>query len=174
MSMDAGLDTGPVYLTEETAIGDDDNAQTLHDRLAEIGARLIVSALDRLELGNWRAVPQPESGVIYAAKIAKSEAHIDWTRNASDIWRQIRAFNPSPGAFTRLRDTELKIWEARLAPLLCGASGQILRADSTGLLVACGTGGALWLDQVQKPGGKRLPTREFLRGFSVAPGEFLT
>lgn len=170
MSMDAGLDTGPVLQSEVTPIGDADNAQTLHDRLADMGARLLLDALDRLEQGSVKAIRQSDSDACYAAKISKTEARIDWTRGAKHAWRQIRAFNPSPGAATQLRETEIKIWQARLASTSAGKGGEVLQADSDGLLVACGTD-ALWLEQLQKPGGKRLPAREFLRGFPVAPGE---
>jgi len=171
MSMDAGLDTGPVIHSEETPIGDADNAQTLHDRLADIGARLILEVLDRYGQGPVKAVPQSDPDASYAAKISKAEARIDWNCGANHIWRQIRAFNPNPGAATHLRQTEIKIWQARLASSSGAKGGEILQVDSNGLLVACGTD-ALWLDQLQKPGGKRLQAGEFLRGFPVAPGEF--
>jgi methionyl-tRNA formyltransferase len=170
MNMDAGLDTGPVIHSEETPIGDADNAQTLHDRLADIGARLILEVLDRYEQGTVNAVPQSDRDATYAAKISKSEARIDWNCGADHIWRQIRAFNPNPGAAGHLRQTEVKIWQARVASSPGGKGGEILQADSNGLLVACGAD-ALWLDQLQKPGGKRLQVGEFLRGFPVAPGE---
>ena len=170
MSMDAGLDTGAVIQSEETPIGDSDNAQTLHDRLADMGARLLLEVLDNFGQGPVRAIPQSSSEASYAAKIAKSEARIDWTRGANHIWRQIRAFNPEPGATTHLRETEIKIWQARLASASAGKGGEILQADSNGLLVACGSD-ALWIEQLQKPGGKKLHAGEFLRGFPVAPGE---
>jgi len=171
MRMDAGLDTGPIIQSEEVAIGDADNAQILHDRLADVGARLILAVLDRYAQGPVKTMPQSDSEACYAAKIAKSEARIDWACEANYIWRQIRAFNPSPGAAARLRDTEIKIWQARLASASAGKKGEILQADASGLRVACGAG-ALWLEQLQKPGGKRLPAGEFLRGFPAAPGEF--
>ena len=151
------------------------DAQTLHDRLADMGARMIVQALDLLEAGPIQAVPQPDSGITYAHKIAKSEARIDWSQSAVDIWRQIRAFSPSPGATGRYHDTELKICKAHPAPDRTGDPGQVLQADPEGgLLVACGSGGALWLDQLQKPGGKKLSSSEFLRGFRMTGGESFT
>ena len=108
-------------------------------------------------------------------KIAKSEARIDWSQSAVDIWRQIRAFSPSPGATGRYHDTELKICKAHPAPDRTGDPGQVLQADPEGgLLVACGSGGALWLDQLQKPGGKKLSSSEFLRGFRMTGGESFT
>ena len=159
MRMDAGLDTGGVCLCEETEIREDDDAQTLHDRLADMGARMIVQALDLLEAGPIQAVPQPDSGITYAHKIAKSEARIDWSQSAVDIWRQIRAFSPSPGATGRYHDTELKICKAHPAPDRTGDPGQVLQADPEGgLLVACGSGGALW---------ERQPAGEGARGHST-------
>ncbi len=171
MRMEAGLDTGPLIQVEETPIDNTDTAQTLHDRLAEMGARLVIEALGRFEQGSIRSTPQSADNVQYAPKIAKSEARIDWARGAAHIWRQIRAFNPSPGATTNLHETEIKIWQAKLAPASAGKGGEILQADADGLLVSCGSG-VLLLEQLQKPGGKRLPAVEFLRGFPVVPGEF--
>jgi methionyl-tRNA formyltransferase len=173
MRMDAGLDTGPVFLTEETPIADTDSTQTLHDRLAEIGARAVLTVLDQLEKGLAVTTAQPEVGVTYAAKISKEEARIDWNQEARQIWRQIRAFNPSPGAVARHGQTDIKIWQARLEPNAGGKAGEVLRVDATGMLVACGKE-ALWLEQLQKSGGKKLATMNFLQGFPIAPGELLT
>lgn len=114
--MDAGLDTGPVLLRSETMIAPDDTAGTLHDRLATMGAELLLDALKGIQAGTLSPVPQATEGVTYAPKIEKSEARIDWTRAASQVDRQIRAFNPFPGAFARIRDTELKIWRPRCGP----------------------------------------------------------
>ena len=170
MQMDAGLDTGPVYLAEDTPITDADNSQTLHDRLAEIGARLILKALDLLDEGSLHAVPQPEVGVVYAAKIDKAEARIDWGQDAGKVALQIRAFNPNPGAHFRIGQTEVKVWQASVEPHRSGNPGEILAADASGLLVACGRQ-ALRLEQLQKAGGKRLAAMEFLKGFQVVIGE---
>lgn len=170
MRMDAGLDTGPVFVSEEISIADADNAQTVHDRLADIGSRLIQKVLDALERGSIVPAVQPESGALYAAKITKEEARIDWTQEAQRIFQQIRAFNPSPGAFSRLGQTEIKIWQARLEPNERGNPGEILRVDSSGLLVACGAQ-ALCLERLQKSGGKKLAARDFLQGFQVIPGQ---
>ena len=171
MNMEAGLDTGPIIQIEETNINEDDTAQTLHDRLAEIGAKLVVEVLDTIEQGEAKPVRQSEHGAIYAPKITKPEARIDWKCDAIHIGRQIRAFNPNPGAVARLRETEIKIWQAKLMAGAVGRPGEILQADSSGLLVACG-GNALLLQQLQKPGGKKLNAGDFLRGFSVSSGEF--
>ena len=170
MQMDAGLDTGPVYLVEDTPITDADNSQTLHDRLAEIGSRLVLKALDLLEEGSLEAVPQPEVGAVYAAKIDKEEARINWGQDAGKILLQIRAFNPNPGAHCRVGQTEVKIWQASLEHQRNGKPGEILSADDTGLLVACGRQ-SLRLELLQKAGGKKLVAKEFLKGFQVVIGE---
>lgn len=165
MQMEAGLDTGPVLLSEATAISLDDTAATLHDRLATIGARLIVSALDRLPLP---ARPQPEAGVTYAAKIDKAEAVIDWTRPAEAVDRQIRAFNPFPGASTTLAGTSVKLWRSQAAAGR-GAPGEVIAVERDALLVACGEG-AVRLFELQKAGGKCLPCTAFLAGHPLAVG----
>jgi len=175
MRMDAGLDTGPVLLREALCIETDDTAQTLHDRLAVLGARLIVQAMHGLEHGALVPQPQAGDGVTYAHKIDKAEARINWTEPAAAIDRHIRAFSPFPGAHSMLRATELKIWSATLEPdtgvAIPGAlPGQVLAVGTDGLRVACGEG-TLNVLQLQRPGGKRLPVADFLRGFTVAPGD---
>ena len=169
MRMDAGLDTGPVLLREELSITPGDTAGTLHDKLATLGARLLVAALDRLAGGTLRPAPQPTEGVTYAAKIEKHETRLDWSRSASEVERQVRAFNPAPGAGARMRGAELKIWRAAVvaAP---GASGTVMAAGTDGITVACGAG-ALRLEELQRAGGRRLPAAAFLRGFPLAPGD---
>jgi methionyl-tRNA formyltransferase len=167
MRMEAGLDTGPMLLAESLPIAGDDTTATLHDKLAALGGRLIVEALWRLP--ELTATPQPEAGVTYANKIDKAEAAIDWRRPAAEIERQVRAFNPFPGAVATLRDTAVKVWGARTAAA-SGEPGKVLASGADGIVVACGDG-ALLLTQLQKPGGKRLPPREFLQGFPVAAGE---
>jgi methionyl-tRNA formyltransferase len=169
MRMEAGLDTGPVLLREAVAIGPDDTAGTLHDRLAALGAQLVAAALDGLARGTIAATPQPADGATYAAKLAKHEARIDWTRPAAELERQVRAFNPFPGATARLRGTEIKIWRAAVAEA-AGEPGVVLALDPAAIVVACGRG-ALRLEELQRAGGKRLPAREFLRGFALAAGE---
>lgn len=170
MRMEAGLDTGPMLLEESLAIAADDTAATLHDRLASLGGKLIVDALRRLP--QLAPTPQPETGVTYANKIEKTEAAIDWRRPAVDIERQVRAFNPFPGAVATLRQTAVKIWMARPAAG-AGTPGGVIESGPAGVLVACGKG-ALLLTELQKPGGKRLPARDFLQGFPIAAGEAFT
>jgi methionyl-tRNA formyltransferase len=170
MQMDAGLDTGPVLLREALPIASDDTAGSLEGKLADLGARLIEAALANLAQGALRATPQPTDGVTYARKIGKGEARIDWTRTWVEIDRQIRAFNPSPGAVSRLQGEDVKVWAAAPVPAASAPPGTIIRIASAGIEVACGTG-ALRLRELQRAGGKRLPADAFLRGHALAPGD---
>ena len=165
MQMEAGLDTGPVLLSAALPILDEDTSASLHDKLASLGAQLIVDALARLPLP---ACPQPEAGLTYAAKLAKSEAVLDWRQPATILVRRIRAFNPFPGAVSSLGDDALKIWHAEVMTE-CGEAGVVLSVDKGGIVVACGSG-ALRLTELQKAGGKRLPVKQFLAGTPVLPG----
>ena len=169
MQMEKGLDTGPVLLSESIPIRDEDNAGTLHDRLADLGARLVLQALDDLELGAGVPRQQPAEGASYAARVDRAEARIDWTRPALEIWRKVRAFNPHPGAVSRLRDEKLKIWQAVPVPH-SGIPGTVLKAESRGIVVACGEG-SLRIEELQRAGGRRLSPAEFLRGHPLVPGE---
>lgn len=164
MEMEEGLDTGPMLLVERVAIDDTDTTGSLHDKLAALGGRMIVVALQKMALGQLTAVPQPDEGVTYAAKIGKEEAKLDWTLAAVDLARKVRAFNPFPGAHGQAGSTTIKIWNAQPVDGQ-GRPGQVLQADAQGIVVACGTG-ALRLTALQKPGGKRLAAAEFLKGFS--------
>jgi len=164
MEMEEGLDTGPMLSIERIAIEDTDTTGTLHDKLAALGGRMIVDALRRMEQGPLEAVPQPDDGVTYAAKIGKEEAKLDWHLAALDLARKVRAFNPFPGAHGQAGTTTIKIWNAQPVDGR-GAPGQVLQADAQGIVIACGTG-ALRLTELQKPGGKRLAATEFLKGFS--------
>jgi methionyl-tRNA formyltransferase len=170
MQMDAGLDTGPVYLARTIRIEPEDTGGTLHDKLAVLGAQCIVQALSALEAGELRAVPQPADGVTYAHKIQKQEAVIDWSQAAWQLERQVRAFNPQPGASTGLRGQLLRIWRARAVEHPAGAAGQVIEAADSGIVVACGSG-ALVIEELQRAGAKRLSAAQFLRGASVVPGE---
>ena len=169
MQMDTGLDTGPVLRQEKIPILEDDTLGTLHDRLAELGARLIVQALDALETGVVKATPQPVEGVTYAAKLDRREARVDWRKAAVDVNRQVRALNPSPGADASVRRAGIKIWRCAIAAGR-GSPGEILNIGPDGLCVACGEG-ALTITELQRSGGKRLPVAEFLRGFPLDVGE---
>ncbi len=158
MRMEAGLDTGPVLLREATPIGADDTALRLHDRLAAIGARLIVTALDRLP--GLVAEAQGE-GATYAAKIDKVEARIDWTRPAVEVDRQIRGLSPFPGAFVEVAGERVKLLDSRLAAGL-GAPGQVL----SGFTIACGEG-AVEVLEAQREGRRPLPAAEVLKGLTL-------
>ncbi|MDR2991092.1 MAG: methionyl-tRNA formyltransferase [Burkholderiaceae bacterium] len=180
MQMDEGLDTGGMLLSEALPIGSHATAASLHDQLAALGARLIVQALGQTAHGPLRAVPQPAEGVTYAHKIDKAEAQIDWSRPAAEIERRIRAFDPFPGAVTRLGCETIKIWRAEMDDGAVQAPdarlGQILGVTDAGVAVACGqdeSGGRLRLTELQRAGGKRLPAREFLRGFALTAGQML-
>jgi methionyl-tRNA formyltransferase len=170
MQMDRGLDTGPIFAAESVAIAAEDDSASLHDKLAQTGARMIVTVLARLEHGQLVARPQA-AGATYAAKITKTEAEIDWTEAASSIERKVRAFNPLPGATAMTKGVGLKIWRARVNPAE-GAPGTILEAGAKGIVVACGTG-SLCVLELQRAGGKKLAAAHFLAGFPLAAGERL-
>ncbi|MBL8486903.1 MAG: methionyl-tRNA formyltransferase [Rhodocyclaceae bacterium] len=173
MRMDAGLDTGPMLLRAAVPIGPAETGGTLHDRLADVGARLVVEALDRLP--DLPAMPQPAEGVTYAKKIGKAEGLLDWGRPAAELERRIRAFDPFPGCSTGSGETQVKIWAARASRTAegAGAPGTLLAADSGGIVVATGDG-LLVVTELQKPGGRRLPAADFLRGFPLSPGDRFT
>ena len=172
MQMDAGLDTGDILLMEQLAIAPDDTAATLHDKLAELGGRLIVQALADVSCGALQGQPQPVEGVSYAHKLARHEGALDWSQPAASIERRIRAFNPFPGATAQLGQESLKIWRAQL---LCtepapGQAGQVLAVTALGIDVATGQG-VMRLQELQRAGGKRLAAQDFLRGFPIQPGQ---
>jgi methionyl-tRNA formyltransferase len=166
MQMEAGLDTGPVLLRGAFPIEATDTTATLHDRLAELGAKLAVEALGKLPLP---AEPQPAEGVTYAHKIEKAEALIDWSKSATELDRHIRAFNPFPGAQALFGGQTVKLWQA--TPLAWeGEIGAILAVDRSNVVVACGQG-ALAVTELQKAGGKRLPVQQFLAGHPLKVGD---
>jgi methionyl-tRNA formyltransferase len=171
MQMDAGLDTGPMLSRHPLAIADSDDAQTLHDKLAALGAEAIVSALAELAAGRAAPTAQPADGVSYAQKISKQEAELDWSRPCAEIERRLRALRPSPGARTRLRGETVKLWRAHCAAG-SGTPGLVLAAGAGGVLVACGEG-ALLLSELQRAGGTRLAAADFLRGCPIEAGERL-
>ncbi|RME93013.1 MAG: methionyl-tRNA formyltransferase [Verrucomicrobia bacterium] len=172
MLMDEGLDTGPILAQEATRIWPDDNAQTLHDRLALMGAHLLVDILPDYLAGKLLPRPQPSEGATYAAKVTRADGEIDWRRSAVEVDRQIRAFTPWPGATTRLPFKErprLKILEAEPLEREGGEPGVVLASGPETLLVACGRG-VLQIHRLQREGGKPLPAAEFLRGCPLPPG----
>ena len=174
MQMDEGLDTGAMLLARALPIGPRESGGSVHDRLAELGAELVVEALRGLAGGTLVARAQPADGATYAAKIEKAEMQLDWRASAARLADRIRAFDPFPGTSTRKAGggEALKVWRAlALAERPAGAvPGEVLRADAGALVVACGEG-ALSLEELQKAGGRRLPVADFLRGFAVAAGE---
>ncbi len=169
MQMDAGLDTGPVLLEKEHAIGQRETAGSLTGALAELGALAIVEALRSLDSLTPRA--QDSTKATYAPKIAKAEARIDWTRSNHELDRQVRALDPAPGAETSLASETLKIREAHPVEG-SGKPGQVLESDSGRLVIACGQG-ALSITRLQRPGGKPMSTEEFVRGTRIERGALL-
>ncbi|MEM5364956.1 methionyl-tRNA formyltransferase [Paraburkholderia azotifigens] len=172
MQMDAGLDTGAMISEVRTPIAGTDTTATLHDRLAEAGAQLIVDALIELERsGKLASFPQPAEGATYAEKIGKHEAALDWRRSAAELARQVRAFDPFPGGAATLDGAVLKVWSAAATDTMRKAEpGTIVEVSPEGVVVACGEG-ALRITQLQKPGGKRLPVRDFLAGSTLSTGQ---
>jgi methionyl-tRNA formyltransferase len=165
--MDAGLDTGPMLMQQATPIGPEDDAGSLHDRLAALGAQMMVEALVRLERGALKGDPQPAEGATYAAKIRREDTVLDWGRSAADLERAVRAFRPVPGASTTLQGEPLKIWKASAREGVAEPGAP--RVADGELLVGCGSG-LLSIEELQKAGGRRLPVSEFLRGSRLDPG----
>jgi methionyl-tRNA formyltransferase len=170
MQMDAGLDTGDMLLAERVDIAEGDTTASLHDKLADLGGRLVVDALKLAECGRLQPSRQPAEGVTYAHKIEKAEAAIDWSQPAEVIARRIRAFNPAPGATAALQGETIKLWSAQALPGGGEATaGTVVAAGPTGIEVACAPG-VLRVTELQRAGGKRLGAGDFLRGFELKPG----
>ena len=167
MQMEAGLDTGPVLLETFTAIGARETTGELHDRLATLGAEAIVHVLSRLSRGEeLAAATQSTHGVTYANKVSPEEAQIDWSASAVEIDRKVRAFDPSPGAWTTWRGEKLKVWATALVPVpscLGGESGTVTATEGEHLLVSCGSS-VLAITEIQRAGGKRMAVGAWLRG----------
>ena len=175
MQMDIGLDTGDMCLIERTRIEDTDTTASLHDKLADLGGRMVVEALEMSACGGLTRTPQPAEGVTYAHKIEKAESTIHWADSAAQIDSRIRAFNPFPAASTRMGDEVVKLWSAQIDSKECAKDarqGQILSLGGDGIVVACGNG-ALRITELQRPGGKRLQAADFLRGHALQVGQVL-
>lgn len=175
MQMDIGLDTGGMCLIERLKIADTDTTASLHDKLADLGGRMIVEALEMSACGGLARTPQPAQGVTYAHKIEKAESTIHWDDSAEQIDRRIRAFNPFPAASTRIGDEVVKLWSAEIDSKERNPQaqpGQILSVSDEGVVVACGNG-ALRITELQRPGGKRLKAADFLRGHALQAGQIL-
>ncbi|MFD3190772.1 methionyl-tRNA formyltransferase [Sedimentitalea sp. HM32M-2] len=164
MQMEAGLDTGPVLLRAETAIRPGETTGALHDRLSQMGAEQIVSALARLD--TLTPEPQPQAGVTYAAKIDKAEARVDWARPAAEVDRLIRGLSPFPGAWTEIAGERVKLLASRLVADRSGPPGQVL---DDALTVACAEG-AVTLSRLQRAGKAAQDAESFLRGRPVPAG----
>src|SRR5450830_57526 len=173
MQMEEGLDTGPMLSMQAVPIAADDTTASLHDKLAALGGKMIVDALEKLQQGQLPATPQPELGANYAAKVSKEEAALDFRQSAEVLARKIRAFNPFPGASAQFGEVTVKLWQAQALPgKSAAAPGTVLSANAQdGVQIACADG-VLQVAELQKPGGKRLPVAEFLKGFALADGVF--
>ena len=167
MRMEAGLDTGPVMLEAVTPIGERETTSHLHDRLAALGAALIVQALEQVAAGTARFVAQAADGVTYARKLEKTEARLDWTRPEGELDRQVRAFDPWPVAETQWRGAQLRVWAASPVPRPAGTEaavpGTVVSVSAAGMEVACGAGTCLRLERLQEAGRKPVTVREFLQ-----------
>jgi methionyl-tRNA formyltransferase len=170
MQMDAGLDTGPMLLHEAVPVGPTDTGGSLTERLAALGARLIVTALDGVAAGMMKPVPQPVAGVTYARKLDRAEAQLDWRGSATTLERQVRAFDPRPGAFFTLASERIRVFSAEVLPASPNLMAGMVVDDT--LAVACGEG-ALRPRKLQRPGRTPQETAAFLRGYPIPPGTVL-
>ena len=170
MQMDAGLDTGDMLLMQVLPIDSTDTTATLHDKVAALGAQMVVDVLERAQTGSLQRAQQPADGITYAHKIEKHEAAIDWRLPAEVIVRRVRAFNPFPGATMSLHGETIKVWAAELGEAYSGQNfGSILAVAPAGIALAA-MNSIVILKELQRPGGKRLAVSDFLRGFDVRVG----
>lgn len=170
MQMDEGLDTGDMLLKLSCSIEADDTAQSLHDKLAGLGSKAILEALQAMEEGSLHPEKQDPQLATYAAKLTKSEAKLDWKMDAAQLERAVRGYFPFPVAYAVLGETTVKILSASLGRDAKGEPGTVLAVDKEHISVACGTG-VLALEWLQKPGGKALPVAQFVQGFPIKPGD---
>ncbi|MDC0143290.1 methionyl-tRNA formyltransferase [Verrucomicrobia bacterium] len=175
MRMDAGLDTGDIISTVKTEITEGDTAQTLHDRLAQLGAALLAESLPGYLDGTCKPVSQDEARSTYARKILKQDGQIDWTESAETIFRKLRAFTPWPGIFTYLPTDKLSLVKIQSANISIteGIAGEVLSAGEDGILIGCGKQ-SLNVLQLQREGGRSLGSGDFLNGFSLRAGQKLS
>ena len=169
MQMDAGLDTGAILSKASTPIETSDNAQTLHDRLAKLGAELLLKTIPGHVSGEFTPEPQDDALATHAEKITREMGRIDWSQPAKQLWNQARAFTPWPGVFTHLNGRLLKLHEIEPVEADCSGLGIVGQADADGILVGCGDG-ALRIMRLQKEGAKRLAAAEFLAGNPLPVG----
>ncbi|HSC70993.1 MAG TPA: methionyl-tRNA formyltransferase [Candidatus Methylomirabilis sp.] len=168
MLMDAGLDTGDMLVKKATPIDPEENAQSLHDRLMVLGADALTETLDLLAAGKLVREKQDDARSCYAPMLNKEHGIIDWEKEPQAIKNLVRGVTPWPGAFTFLDGKQLKVFRVRVVEGR-GVPGEVLRADRTGLEVAC-AGGSLFIDELQLEGRKRLPASDFLAGMTITPG----
>jgi methionyl-tRNA formyltransferase len=173
IEMDEGLDTGKMLLKEECIIAANDTAASLQGKLARIGGQLAAKALIELKQGGLNALTQDSSVATYAAKLNKAEARLDWSENAIQLERAVRAYQPYPIAHSYFNEIQLKILKVSIIENMSGKPGSVLYVDKNAIVVACGQG-ALALEVLQRPGGKVLPCSQFLQGFPVVAGENFT
>ena len=173
MKMAAGLDTGEILSSRSVPILPEDNSSTLHDRLAVLGAELLVPTILGYASGDIKPTPQIEGQASYARKITKEDGRIDWMQPARTLWNRVRAFTPWPGAFTGLTENSarrlLKVFQVTVEESRKGAPGEVVQADRSGLVVACGQG-ALRIHELQLEGGRRMTAAELLAGHPLRPG----
>lgn len=171
MSMEAGLDTGPVYLSKTVQIGKHETAGELHDRLAAVGAGMLANNIAAIIDGELDATPQDDERATYAPKIKSSDAALDWKRPAIDLERLVRAYNPTPGAWFLLDDQRIKVWQAQCIAAVDAPPGTVVAAKQDGIVVSCGDG-ALQLESLQRPGKRAVTAAEFAAQFDL-PGRQL-
>ncbi len=160
MSMEAGLDSGPVYSSDTITIGDNETAGELHDRLADLGGRALAKHVNEIISGTLGAVAQDANCATYAGKIKTVDAAIDWQHSALEIARQVRAFNPVPGAWFMNGDERIKCWRAKPVAGIDAPPGTVVASGQEGIVVSCGEG-ALSLESLQRPGKRAVSAREF-------------
>jgi methionyl-tRNA formyltransferase len=170
MQMDEGLDTGDILLRHACPIAANDTAQTLHDKLAVMGADSILEALHLLQKNHLKPIKQDNEAACYAAKLTKSEAQIDWRQDAAQIDRAVRAYNPFPVCHADINGAAIKVWQAGLCTDSHGEPGKVLAVDKQGITVACGKD-ALRLEVLQRPGGKAQPAAQFLQAVPIRVGD---
>jgi len=167
MSIEAGLDTGPVYSSDAITVNDGETAGELHDRLAELGGRVLAQHVKEIAAGKLEAITQDDDDATYAGKIATADAAIDWRRSARDIDRQVRAFNPVPGAWFMHGDERIKCWRAKPVAGVDATPGTVVAASQEGIVVACGDG-ALSIGSLQRPGKRIITAGEFANQVDLA------
>lgn len=170
MQMDEGLDTGDMLVKRVCTIAPDDTAQSLHDKLAELGAQAIIEALQKMEFGKLHPEQQDMQQATYAAKLTKSEAQLDWNQDAMQLERAVRGYFPFPAAYALFGETPIKILRASMGTGKEAMAGNVIAVDKERIHVACGKG-VLALEILQKPGGKPLPVAQFVQSFSIKVGD---